>query len=268
MKGTNNVLIIDDEAIIHESLRKLLLNRGFAVTSAMHPLEGLEILKGTHFDLILTDQMMPTMNGVTLIEQLRAAGIMTPVVMITGYPEIETAISAIRLGAIDYIVKPFTRRELLGALNRALRLPLASPTTEPPTDRTSLNQQSAVYLRNHAWARLAEDATFEIGLEETFLRAVGRARVTLLPKAGAQLVQGKVGIRLINHLDELHAATMPLSGPVVAINEEAVQTPGALAAASWLLKIRATELDAELPALLLRTPRVDSEDMTPGGTVQ
>jgi DNA-binding NtrC family response regulator len=73
------------------------------------------------FDVVITDLMMPEMNGLEILMAMQERQINIPSIMITGYPTIRTAIQAQRLGSVDYIPKPFTRAELLGPLNRALR---------------------------------------------------------------------------------------------------------------------------------------------------
>ncbi len=122
------ILVIDDEEVVHVSLRRILGRCGHHVDAELSAVAGLERLADEEpYDLVITDLMMPEMNGIELLRQLRERELEVPVLMITGYPTISTALEALRLDAMDYIAKPFTRQELLAPVNRALRRGAATP---------------------------------------------------------------------------------------------------------------------------------------------
>jgi CheY-like chemotaxis protein len=98
--------------------------------------EGIDRLSAEPFDLLITDLMMPRMNGIEMLEVLQDRGIRVPILMITGYPTIRTAVKAMRLGAMDYIAKPFRRKELLGPVKRALRLEAEASTVAEASSET------------------------------------------------------------------------------------------------------------------------------------
>ena len=116
-----NILLIDDEPIIHQSLNKTLTKEGFQIDSAFSAKEGLKQLGQTSYDLVIADLMMPEMDGLEFLAEFKKGRYNIPAIMITGYPTIRTALLALRLGASDYIPKPFTRKELLSPVRRALR---------------------------------------------------------------------------------------------------------------------------------------------------
>lgn len=253
------ILVIDDEEIIHVSLRKMLERRGYVLTSAMLAVEGLGLLEQKDpFDLIITDLMMPQMDGIQLLGHLKAQGNTTPIVMITGYPTVRTAILALRLGAVDYIVKPFTRSELIGALGRALRIEVedhAGPNGAVNSlSPGSLVPGAVIFLPNHAWAQLEWEGTFKIGIERTFIQAIKEIRALKVNEVLSEVEQGQVGIRLVCCRGEEHGVTMPLSGQILEVNEEAIGDLSGLGHDIWLLRIRASDLDDELQALVHRMP--------------
>ncbi|HQF25819.1 MAG TPA: response regulator, partial [Polyangiaceae bacterium] len=86
--ANRRVLVIDDEDVVHASMRKVLSRLGFGVDGVLSAREGLARLQTDSFDLIITDLMMPQMNGIELLQELRARGNTTPVLMVTGYPTI------------------------------------------------------------------------------------------------------------------------------------------------------------------------------------
>jgi len=99
-----SILIVDDEDIIRESLSFVLTKEGYRVQSAANGKEALEKVKAGSFDVVLTDLEMPEMKGIELLENITRFSPETMVVIITAYGSIETAIAALRKGAIDYIL--------------------------------------------------------------------------------------------------------------------------------------------------------------------
>ena len=114
------VLIVDDEDIIRESLSFVLTKEGFRVQEAPNGRAAVELLKEQAFDLILTDLEMPEMKGIELLEHANRLAPETAVIIITAYGSIDTAIAALRKGAVDYILKPVDFDELLVKMRRIL----------------------------------------------------------------------------------------------------------------------------------------------------
>jgi DNA-binding NtrC family response regulator len=101
------ILLIEDEARLRRNLQILLQNDGYCVVTAEHGEEGLQRLQEETFDLVITDLIMPKMDGFEVMEYLQKHYPETVVVAITAYASTESAIQALRRGAYDYIAKPF-----------------------------------------------------------------------------------------------------------------------------------------------------------------
>ncbi len=114
------ILVIDDEAIVRISCRKCLALEGYDVTVAGTGLEGLKSTETERYDLILTDLKMPDMDGMEFLVKMKQAQPEAKVIMITGYSTVEHAEEALRLGAYNYIEKPFTPDTLVAAVKKAL----------------------------------------------------------------------------------------------------------------------------------------------------
>jgi len=112
------VVVVDDEANMRRVLEIMLARRGFRTLSASNGREAFELLKTTAADLVISDLRMPDMNGIELLQQLRKAGNTVPLIMITAQGSIESAVEAMRLGACDYLLRPFDVDTLDLAINR------------------------------------------------------------------------------------------------------------------------------------------------------
>ena len=120
MRRQGSVLVIDDEEIMRDILETLLVREGYQVRLAPSGREGLELARSMPFDAVITDVMMPEMDGLQVLDALRNFDDELPVIMITAFASMETAVSAMRKGAFDYITKPFKNDEVLVVLNNAV----------------------------------------------------------------------------------------------------------------------------------------------------
>ena len=118
------ILVVDDEPAIIKGFEKALEKHAdrYHVTGVNSGEEAVKRLEAEAFDLVFTDLKMPGMDGLAVIDHVRGKYPNTDVVMMTGYSTVESAIGAMKLGALDYILKPFTQEELLGIVRKADRL--------------------------------------------------------------------------------------------------------------------------------------------------
>lgn len=120
MSSKANVLVIDDELVILKSCKKILSEEGYDVQTFQRGTEGLQKLAQEKFDIVLTDLMMPEISGMEILKSCIETFPDIIVIMITGYSTVQTAVEAMKLGAYDYIPKPFTPEELVEAVDKAL----------------------------------------------------------------------------------------------------------------------------------------------------
>jgi len=128
MKRTTNVLVVDDEKTVCNSCKKILTQEGYNVDIALSGEEALNKVKGNGFDVVITDWKMPEIDGMEVIRRIKKENPNAVVIMITGYPSVESSIKAIRSGVSDYVAKPFTPEELSDAVVKALEKGYAVPT--------------------------------------------------------------------------------------------------------------------------------------------
>jgi nitrogen regulation protein NR(I) len=116
----HHVLIIDDDEAIRGALGDFFEEKGFKVTTASDSRVGLKLLKEEKFDVFLVDLIMPEMGGLDVIKEASAMNISAPAIVITAFGTVQTAVEAMKIGAFDYISKPFVLDELLIIVNRAI----------------------------------------------------------------------------------------------------------------------------------------------------
>ncbi|MCB0118517.1 MAG: response regulator transcription factor [Anaerolineales bacterium] len=106
MNATGHILIIDDEASLRKTMARILQQAGFEVTTAESAEQGLDFLKTTQFDMVLSDLRMPGMHGMEALKVIHAEHPNLPVVLFTAQPDVNSAVEALRHGATDYLLKP------------------------------------------------------------------------------------------------------------------------------------------------------------------
>ena len=116
----HTILVVDDEPNYLIVLSELLREEGFEVFTANCGEDGLDIVKTTDLELVITDMRMPGMDGMTLLKEIKSYNADLPVIMITAFGEVEPAVAAMQAGAINYLTKPFNNDELLLNINKAV----------------------------------------------------------------------------------------------------------------------------------------------------
>lgn len=114
------VIIVDDDVSILRILKQLLKDKGYEVTTANDGREAIEYISLNDFDLVITDLMMPESDGLEVLRKTKEKNFRTQVIMITGFATLDSAIEALKLGAFDYIRKPFRIAELDVTIRNAI----------------------------------------------------------------------------------------------------------------------------------------------------
>src|SRR3990172_11079774 len=113
-----HIAVVDDKEILRDSLSTALAREDHSVATFADPVEALAGIKGGAFDVILLDLKMPRMDGLTFIREIRASGCDTPIIVMTAFATVATAVEAMKLGAFDYVQKPFEADTIAGLIER------------------------------------------------------------------------------------------------------------------------------------------------------
>jgi DNA-binding NtrC family response regulator len=203
--SNGSILVVDDDKAFRVATRTLLEDFGFQVTLAANGDEALACLQAGRFDLLLTDMVMGKMRGLELLERLKERAIDLPVIMVTGFGSIQTAVEAMRLGATDYLTKPVNNEELLIKIQRAL------DSHQRERELQSLREE----LRNtYSFANMVSrsDKMKEVINQ---IRQVADTDVTIL-------IQGESGTGKELVARALHFNSNRKAGPFVVVNCSAI----------------------------------------------
>jgi DNA-binding NtrC family response regulator len=204
------VLIIDDHDSMREGLELLLRRRGHMTFSADGGERGLSLLEERGADLVITDLKMARMDGIQVLESVRARYPDTEVLVITAYGTIEKAVEAMKMGAADFITKPFSSEEFGVKIDRLLR---------EREERLRLRRENValrvenVYLRQEAEARYGEMVGESPAMREVF-RWVGR----VAPSDSTVMIYGESGTGKELVARAIHAGSPRKDGPFIRVN--------------------------------------------------
>jgi DNA-binding NtrC family response regulator len=201
----SRLLIIDDDPNTLASLARAFRMAGHEATVADHATRALELVRAQSFDLIFSDVVMPDKDGITLLEEMRAAGVTTPVVMMSGQATLDMAVRATKLGAHDFLEKPLSTDKLLLTVETVLKLKRLEAE----------NRELRAKLGRHEIVWKSEPMRRVMAQVERV--AAGDARVCILGESGT-------GKELIARA--VHEKSARRGGPFVALNCAAV--PGEL----------------------------------------
>ena len=133
-ESKGKILVVDDELVVLKSCERILAPQGYEVVSAPSPVEGLEKLDSGDYDLIITDIMMPEMDGLEFCRRVRQKNSDINIVMITGFPSQESLKEALSLRIVDYLPKPFSPALLLEVVGKAMAVTKSGTAPEPEVE--------------------------------------------------------------------------------------------------------------------------------------
>ena len=141
-------LVIDDEQIVLDSVQKILLSENYAVDVTLKGKKGIKMAIKHPFDVVLTDIRMPDVGGLIVLRDIKRQKPSLPVVIITGYASIRSAVQAMKLGASDYIEKPFTPEQLVKSISAAIVL----EKTLEPDEQAIVHKEEVIQVLERAAA--------------------------------------------------------------------------------------------------------------------
>ena len=144
--GKKRALVIDDEQIVLDSASKILTAEDYDVDVSLSGSQGLDRAQKNPYDIVITDIRMPDMSGMIVLRDVKRAKPSMPVVIITGYATVKSAVQAMKLGAADYIEKPFTPEAFVNAVSKAIE----SAVTRTPEAQELIHKKEMLEVLERA----------------------------------------------------------------------------------------------------------------------
>jgi CheY-like chemotaxis protein len=260
------ILCVDDENVILDSFRKILVLDGYAVDTVQTGQEALGLVQTHHYDFVFTDLKMPAMDGVDVVKAVKHMRPDIDVIVITGFATVETAVDCMKFGATDYVQKPFTEDELLAFVKKTLirrqdRIAkLLKPSVHvshlPEADRVRRSEFSipggAFIAPGHTWATMAQDGSVKVGMDDFAKKLLGPVDSIEFPPIGMTVKAGQP-LFVVRQKKRRVQFGSPVSGRVTKVNAMLGEDLEALEmtpyAKNWICVIDADKLDVEIPQL-------------------
>jgi ActR/RegA family two-component response regulator/glycine cleavage system H lipoate-binding protein len=256
MTDKMKILVVDDELPVARSVAAALAGDRYGIDTALSAEEALRKEEANPHDVIITDLMMPGLSGMALLKKLKEKRPSVRVIMITGYPSVKSAVEAIKIGAFDYVPKPFTPDDLRSVVARAVENLSLEKRKEaaPEEDRRPSAPPGLLFIPGNSWAGIEDPQRVRMGAHHAFVRAIGEIRKIELPEEGEARYQGEAFARITGSEERVHRVWTPLGGRIVAVNRNVLETPAMLSADpyhdGWLVVVTPTNLEGDKKVLL------------------
>jgi CheY-like chemotaxis protein len=235
------------------------------VDEALDAETALRKLQHNRYKLILSDLMLPKVSGFEFIKTVKSTYPKLPIIVITGYATLENAVQSLKVGAFDFIPKPFAFEELLGVVYRAISFAKMMESAgrddnyiEQPHRECLIGEklEKCYFLGQHSWAKLDQDGSAVFGVGETFAGVVEDIQGVSCAAVNEEISQGNAFACITTKQNLVHTIWAPLSGKIIANNPEIEQNVNLINTdpflKGWLARIIPTNLESELSNLVLR----------------
>ncbi len=235
------ILAVDDEAIVLDSFRKILVLAGYSIDTVESGPEAVGLVQRHDYDFVFTDLKMPDYDGLEVTKAVKHLRPDISVVIITGYGTIESAVAAMKYGAMDYVEKPFTEDELVAFVNRLVIRRSAQLAEEVPaklhllTARSHRSEEpnvvdvaSGVFVTpEHSWLTLETTGGLRIGVDDLCVKLLKQIDGVDLPEPAHKAEMGRPLFSLRSGGRTL-IFTSPVDGVVSRVNQRLTDSPGLL----------------------------------------
>jgi CheY-like chemotaxis protein len=268
------ILAVDDEPIVLDSFRKILVLAGYSIDTVETGPEALGLVQKNDYDFVFTDLKMPDFDGLEVTKAVKHLRPDIDVIIITGYATVETAVDAMKYGAMDYVQKPFTEDELVAFVNKAwmrrqARIERERPrmanlvTASSPESRSEkvFNIPAGLFFSpTHVWLRIEPNGEVRTGIDDFARKTIGRIDSVVAPRTGRVVKRGDVlfAVKQGSRTMDFHA---PVGGRVTATNDELETHPEHVEInpydLGWICRLEADGLSADLQSMRIGADAVD-----------
>ncbi|MEW6409926.1 MAG: response regulator [Nitrospirota bacterium] len=249
------ILVLDDDPVVCLSCKRILGAEGYTISTVEKGEDALKRLSKEEFDLLISDIRLPDINGLVVLKEARVIQPNTDVVIITGYPTLEDAKESIRLGAFEYIEKPFTPEFMINVARKVfdkrgwiLRKAFIDEFRDYVVQLRD-KDNPVIFYKEGTWARPLKGITWEIGFDLRYWLLSGNLMYVDFLRDKDTLVAGEPFARLLTSTGDIYELISPISGIVKEINTQANNVMCSLVKEHlgegwllWLTRIDVTEM--------------------------
>jgi FixJ family two-component response regulator/glycine cleavage system H lipoate-binding protein len=264
MSKKYDILVIDDEQIVIDAVVKIFSAEGFEVDTAVDAQTGLVKLSKNSYKIIISDIMMPELNGFGLMEELRKREIKIPVIMTTGYSTVENAVKSLYVGAVDFIAKPFTADEIINSVYRGLKYIEIQKQIEESNRKGRTTNDSTLYyvpcpakyfrLGYTSWAEEESIGSIRIGVTDLFLKTIDNISKIELQNLDDEVTQGNPCGQIVDNSGRSHLVLSPVTGKIIERNEDITNNTSLLEKdpyfKGWFYRLIPNDSEFELKQLI------------------
>jgi CheY-like chemotaxis protein len=245
MENKGKILVLDDDPVVTLSCKRILGAEGFNIVTADRGEDAIKKISNEEFDLLITDVRLPDINGITVLKESKGIQPGLDVVIITGYPTLEDAKESVRLGAFEFIEKPFTPDFMLNVATKVfdnrgwiLRKAFIDQfRNEIVSLRDTANP--VIFYKEGTWARPVKDGLWEVGCDIRYWLLSGQLMYIDIPGDLPAVVAGECFAKVLSGGGQTDDLISPMSGVVTEVNHQANAAMSALVrdnlSEGWLL---------------------------------
>ncbi|MDA8078790.1 MAG: response regulator [Nitrospiraceae bacterium] len=245
MGNKGKILVLDDDPVVTLSCKRILGAEGFNIITADKGDDAIKKISSEEFDLLISDIRLPDISGINVLRESRTIQPKMDVVIITGYPTLEDAKESVRLGAFEFIEKPFTPDFMINVAtkvfdNRGWILRKAF-IDEFRNEIVNLrdNENPVIFYKEGTWARPIQEGMWEIGCDIRYLLLSGQLMYIDLAEKIEAVMAGECFAKILSGGGQTVELLSPMTGRVVQLNQQANTAMAALIrdnlSEGWLL---------------------------------
>lgn len=251
MEKKGRILVLDDDPVVTLSCKRILGAEGYTIVTTDKGEDAIKKVSNEEFDLLISDVRLPDTNGITVLRESKKAQPNLDVVIITGYPTLEDAKESVKLGAFEFIEKPFTPEFMINVArkvfdNRGWILRKAF-IDEFRNEIVSLRDTAnpVIFYKEGTWARPLKPSLWEIGCDIRYWLLSGQLMYVDIPENLKAVVAGEGFAKILSGEGQTDDLISPMTGKVLDVNRQANAAMTALVrdnlSEGWLLWLARVE---------------------------
>ncbi len=245
MENKGKILVLDDDPVVTLSCKRILGAEGYNIITSEKGEDTLNKVSKEEFDLLITDIRLPDINGITVLKESKIIQPKLDVVVITGYPTLEDAKESVKLGAFEYIEKPFTPEFMINVAKRVfdnrgwiLRKAFIDEFRNEIVPLRD-TENPVIYYKEGTWARPTKNGAWEIGCDIRYWLLSGQLMYIDLPEGAETVIAGETFAKILSGEGKTEELISPMTGKIKEINVNANTAMSALVrdnlSEGWLL---------------------------------